>query len=96
MSKKSKPCFRCGESYGNRHTDLYGFNVCGRCKPKLGLLKDQTIKKHISSFEKAKKEFPDNPSFEQEISDRLIILDRDYIRKKIKLLHIQERLKQIE
>lgn len=83
-----KSCFQCGKA----GTDLYGFTICGSCKSKLGLFTDDTIKKHISIYKKSSK----NHSYEEEIQDRLIFIEKDYVKKRIKLLHIQERLTEIK
>jgi len=71
---------------------MYGYTTCDSCKSKLGLFTDVTIKKHILLYKKSAK----NHSYEEEIHNRLIFLDKDYIKKRIKLLHIQERLKHIK
>ncbi len=76
-----KSCFQCGKKGSN----MYGYTICDSCKSELRLFTDKTIKKYVS----------DNPSFDKEIAERLVILDKDYIRKKIKLLHVQERRKHI-
>jgi len=65
---------------------MYGYNICDSCKSKLGLFTDETIRKHISAYKKSSK----YNSYEEEINDRLILLENDYIKKRIKLLHIQE------
>jgi hypothetical protein len=49
--------------------------------------KDETIKRWISK--KGKKEF------EKEIDMRLDFIEKDYKKKKLKLLYIKDRLKQI-
>ncbi len=74
-----KLCFQCGKN----GADMFGYAICDSCKSKLGLFTDATIKKY------------DSMKFREEISNRLKILEKDFIKKKIKLLHIQERLKQI-
>jgi hypothetical protein len=82
----SKLCFQCGK----QGADMYGYTICDSCKSKLGLFTDETIKKHITLYN-----FSKNQSYENEILDRLSFIDKDYIKKKIKLLHILERLKNI-
>ena len=66
---------------------MYGYTICDSCKSKLGLFTDETIKKHVSLYRTR------DHSYEEEIRDRLILLEKDCIKKTIKLLHIQERLK---
>ncbi len=78
-------CFQCGRI----GKDLCGITVCDSCKSRLGLFTDETIKKHISLY-KAK-----GRSYEEEIARRLDFIEKDFIKKKIKLLHIQERLKEL-
>jgi len=65
---------------------MYGYCICDSCKDKLRLFTDATIRKY-----KLK-----NPAFEKEIQDRLDFLERDYMKKKIKLLYVQDRLEEIE
>ena len=89
MAKKGKPCFQCGGTSIN--IDLYGHTICDSCKSGLGLFTDETIKKHISLYNSTK-----NHSYEEEVRDRLVFLDKDYVRKKIKLLHIRDRLEHIK
>ncbi len=79
-------CILCGEE----GTDLYGYTICDSCKKKLKLSKDETIKKHIALYDLKK-----DHSYQDEIKNRLVLIENDYIKKKIKLLHIQERLKHI-
>ena len=76
--------------------DLYGYTVCPACKIKLGLFQDKTIQRHNSTFAKAKENNPGRPSYEEEVRNRLIHLDKDYISKRIKLLHIQDRLQHLK
>ncbi len=65
---------------------MYGYAICDSCKPKLKLLSDKTILRHYSK----------NPEkFSKEIQRRLDYLEKDHIMKKIKLLHVQERLKRL-
>jgi len=82
-----KQCFQCGED----GTDIYGYTICDTCKSKIGLFTDETIKKHILLYNESK-----NNSYAEEIEDRLIFIEKDYIKKKIKLLSIQERLNELE
>ena len=82
----TKSCFNCGM----KGTDMYSYTICEPCKTRLGLFTDETIKKHVSYFNSSKKH-----SYEDEVHHRLIVLDKAYIKKRIKLLHIQERLKHV-
>jgi arsenate reductase-like glutaredoxin family protein len=76
-------CIFCGED----GTDLYGYDICDSCKKKLKLIKDETIQKHIAMYDQK------DHSYHDEIQNRLDLLEKDHIQKKIKLLHIQDRLK---
>ncbi|MBQ4820281.1 hypothetical protein [Aquimarina sp. MMG016] len=79
-----KACFNCGK---NGNDLLYSYSICDSCKAKLRLFKNHTIEKHNAK----------NPEkFSNEIQRRLDFLDKDYIKKRIKLLHIQEQLKNLE
>ncbi len=73
-------CFNCGKK-GNL---FHGYIICDSCKFKLKLLSENTIKKHYS----------ENPEkFSKEIERRPEFIDKDYIRKKIKLLDAKEKIK---
>ncbi len=79
-------CRLCGNGDSD---DLYGYAICDECKSGLGLFTDQTIKKHVSMYgDPAKKH-----SYEEEIVERLDFIEKDYVKKKIKLLHVLDRLK---
>ena len=92
MSQNSKSCFKCGNTDGSLHEILYGYTICKDCKSRLGLFQDQTVKKHHASFENARALDPSQPSYEEDIRFRLDFIKKDYIAKKIKLLHILESL----
>ncbi len=77
-----KKCFNCEE----KGTELFGYIVCETCKNKLRLFTEETTKKYYSK----------NPeAFTEDIKNRLEIIEKDYIKKKIKLLHIQEQIKHL-
>ena len=79
----TKTCFNCGKETTN---NLYNYPICDFCKSKLKLFSDETIKKHYLK----------NPEkFSKEIQRRLGFIDKDYIKKRIKLLHVQEQLKHL-
>lgn len=92
MTKKVKKCELCGKICNNADADLHDYAICSDCKSKLGLLHDGTIRRHISAYRRAQERDPDNPSYEEEIRSRLARLEKDYISKRIKLLHVLERL----
>lgn len=70
-----KKCFNCGQN----GKDLYGYIICDSCKSNLRLFTNDTIQRYYT-------ESPEN--FPKEIQRRLAYLDTDYIKKRIKLLHI--------
>ena len=96
MEKNTKQCFQCGGAHGSPNLDLFGYTICTTCKSKLGLFQDKTVQRHVASFEKAKEQNSNLPSYLEEVEHRLICLEKDYIRKRIKLLHIQERINDIK
>ena len=91
-----KRCFSCDNTNLKEISNVYGYSVCVVCKTTLGFYLDSTIRKHILAFEKKKQEVPEKPSNREEIDYRLNFMRAEYIRKRIKLLHIQARLKGIE
>lgn len=81
-------CFQCGE----RGSKFLGYAVCDACKSKLGLYSDETINKHLERYRTS----GNNYDYEDEVNERLELLEIDYIRKRLKLLHIQQRIQQLE
>ena len=78
-----KKCFNCGKITSK---EMYGYFICKSCKTKLRLFNDKTIKKYYLK----------NPEkFSKEVDRRLDLIDKDYIKKKIKLLNVKEQLKRI-
>jgi hypothetical protein len=88
-------CFSCVSTNQSQIKSLYGYNVCDSCEPTLGLYKDNTIRKHIASYEKKREAVPENPTYVQEVDYRVEAMEEYYIRRRLKLLHIQARLKAI-
>jgi hypothetical protein len=80
-------CLFCAQK-GN---DRYGYVICDSCTKKLGLSTDKAIQRYVAIYKKTKKH-----SFKQEVRDRLVFIEKEYAKKRIKLLHIQERLKGLE
>jgi len=77
----TKKCYNCGKETSK---EMYNYPICDSCKSKLKLFTEQTIKKHYKI----------NPEeFSKEIQRRLELIDIEYVSKKIKLLHVQEHLK---
>ena len=76
-----KQCFNCK----NPGILIFEYIICDSCKKKLGLFTDKKLKEYIKK----------DPNFKKEINRRLDFIEKDYIKKKIKLLYIKERLKHI-
>ncbi len=74
-------CFNCKKE-GN---ELYRFIVCDSCKKELRLFTPKTINKHIEKFSKE--------GYELGVKEKLDALEMEYIKKKIKLLDILDKLK---
>lgn len=79
-------CFICGKEGRN----FFGYIICDKCKKNLGLFTDETIKRHIYLYKSSK-----NHTYEKEAKIKLKILEEEYSKKRIKLLHILERIKEI-
>lgn len=92
----AKHCFHCKTQNTKNISNLYGFEVCSDCMPKLGLLTDNTIQKHVLAYRKAQLDVPENPSYKEEVDFRLASMEQDYIKKRLKLLHIQARIRELE
>lgn len=88
MTNKSKTCFQCGTT--KETMGLFNYTICQSCKSKLRLFTDESIQKYITEYKKSK-----DHSLETEMQNRLEILEKDYINKKIKLLHVLERIRKI-
>ncbi len=79
-------CVLCGSA----GEEFCGYIVCDACRSALGLFTDATIKKHMRLFESG-----EDHSYEEEVRNRLDLMEKDYIRKRIKLLHIKERIENL-
>lgn len=66
---------------------MYGYSICKECVSKLRLFTDKTIKEHITKYKRL--------AYEDEVNNKLLLLNETYIKKKIKLLHILDRLQEI-
>ena len=76
-----KKCFNCD----NIGTEFFGFTICDSCKKDLKLFTNKTIKKHSKTFTKS--------GYEKDVKGKLALLENVYIKQKIKLLDILEKLK---
>jgi len=76
-------CFNCGKDGKN----LHGYIICDDCKNSLRLFTDKTVKKYMAQYEADK-----DKTYKEEIKYRLDFIDKDHIKKKIKLLDILEKI----
>lgn len=84
---KTHSCFNCGaEGF-----DMFGYSICESCKSNLGLFTDETIARHIADF----KEETGKLSYQDEIERRIEFIEKDFIKKKLKLQYILEKIKEI-
>ena len=89
MKSARGSCGQCGKKCEEQ---LYSFFVCDDCRPRLGLHTDVSIRKYIKVHENNE----DGLTFAEEVQYRLREVERKYALQKIKLLHIQERMKNIK
>ena len=78
-------CCQCESR--TRLQNLYGYCFCDSCQASLGLHSDKTILKNASKWSQTK-----STSYEDEVTDRLLRLEKDFARTKVKLFHILARL----
>ncbi len=76
----SNSCFSCNE----KGDEFHGYIICNSCKKKLRLFTDETVRKYVMKFTKSK--------YEKEIRNKLISLEKNTIKQKIKLLDILTKL----
>lgn len=93
--KPTSTCAHCNEGFNTKLDKLYGFALCENCRSGLNLMTDKTIEKHIESYAKAKEQNNSLPSYSEEVEAKLKLLEKAYVSRKIKLLHIGERLKHL-
>ncbi len=77
--------FNCGAD----GSDMFGYIICNSCKSKLGLFTEATIAKNITNYKESSKKL----SYEDEIKRRLDFVEKDYIKKNLKLKYILEQVK---
>ena len=80
-------CFQCG----NQGQSFYGYTICDSCKTNLRLFTDKKIKQYITLFDTSAKKQP----YKDEIKYKLDFIEKDYIKKKIILSHILDRIEQL-
>lgn len=82
-------CFNCGAETSNQR---YEITICPACEQDLRLFTDETIARQKAEYKTSEK----HAAYGDEIGDRLVFLEKDYLKKKIKLLHILERLEYLK
>ena len=81
-------CFNCN----NTSTQiLFDHHICNDCKTGLRLFSTKTVKKHQLRFQEI-----EEISYQKDISNKLKKVELTYIKAKIKLLDIQEKLNQLK
>lgn len=78
-------CFNCGAETTNQR---YEITICAACEQDLRLFTDETIARQKAEYQPSEK----YAAYDDEIAGRLVFLEKDYLKKKIKLLHVLERL----
>ena len=78
-------CFICN---AEAYSQLFGIPICTLCASELRLFTDDTIRRQVANY-KASERYA---SYRDEISDRLAFVEKDYLKKNIKLLHVLDRL----
>lgn len=73
-------CFNCGEP-GHK---FYGYTVCDSCKKELRLFTDKTVGKYVEKYSESE--------YREEIKERLSLVEKDFIKKRIKLLDILDKI----
>lgn len=92
---RKETCYKCDEHESNRLEDLYGYTICESCIKSLALFKDETIKRHLDNFDPENYKRFNSKTYKKEIENRLTFIEEDYINKRIKLLHVLDRLEQL-
>ena len=86
---KPRVCCQC-ESRGGT-VNLYDYHFCAECESSLKLHSKETILKNSKSCN-----LPEPFTYGDEVAERLQTMEKDFIKKKVKLLHILERLRELE
>lgn len=82
-------CFNCGAETSNQR---YEITICPACEQDLRLFTDATIARQKAEYKTSEK----YAAYGDEIADRLVFLEKDYLKKKIKLLHVLEWLEHLK
>lgn len=79
-------CFNCSST--ENVEILHGYPICAKCKPKLVFFTEATVKKYVKEYQSS----PYTQSYEEEINQRLEEVEKKYIKAKMKLLDIKEKI----
>lgn len=82
----NRDCFNCGEEGEN----LHGYIICDECKTGLRLFSEKSVKKYMTQYHNEKYK-----TYEEEIKYRLDFIEKDHIKKEIKLLDILDKIVRI-
>lgn len=82
-------CFNRGSETDHKK---YEIPICHSCETHLRLFNDDTIIRQIKEYKPSEK----YSSYQDEISRRVLLVERDYFKKRIKLFHILGRLEKIK
>lgn len=74
-------CLKCAPTYDSSKAPT----LCKSCRESIRLLSDHSILKHLNN----KKDYP------KEVEEKLHELELIYLRRKLQLLHIKERLQEL-
>lgn len=91
---KKEACYRCEGDSGASVFQLYGYSICELCKTELALHHERTIQRNKAAFEAAAstRKNPEKLTYKEEVERRLVIMEKDHISKRIKLMHILDHL----
>lgn len=82
-------CFNCTSETNHKRFDI---PICRSCESGLKLFSDDTILRQNQAYTNS-----ENPSsYSDEITRRLLFIEKDYLKKKIKLLHVLDRLESLK
>lgn len=81
-------CFNCGAKTNYK---MFDYVICEDCFQKLRLFNDETIKRQNAEF----KSTDLAETYVDELARRIEFLEKDYLKKKIKLLYIKDRLSKL-
>lgn len=84
-------CSLCDESDAKQIEIMYEYPICSNCIKKFRLHTDHSLNKYILDMDAQKKENPSNLTFREEMERRLELVEKEYIKKKVKIKYILDR-----